>query len=169
MNSRKATVPGQRVTSLRDFGVGVASVVAPAYIAEVSQARAGRLGSMQQLAIVLGVLVAQLCDAWLAGTAGDAAQPLWAGLPAWRWMFLVAVVPALVYGVLVWGPPESPRYLVARSRRDEARRVLAEVLGVSDDAALTRKVDDIAHSLRTEYRTTLRDLRDGGGKLLPVV
>lgn len=155
---------------LGGFGVGVASVIAPAYIAEVSPAHVrGRLGSMQQLAIVLGIFVALLSDAWLAGAAGGAAQPLWAGLAAWRWMFLVAVVPALVYGALVWGLPESPRHLVARNRRDEAMRVLGDVLGVRDPAALARKADEIEHSLRTEYRPTLRDLRDGGGKLLPVV
>jgi MFS transporter, SP family, sugar:H+ symporter len=160
---------------LGGVGVGVASVIAPAYIAEVAPAHVrGRLGSMQQLAIVLGIFFALLSDAWLAGLAGGAAQPLWGGIDAWRWMFLVAVVPALVYGALVWGLPESPRYLVARGRREEAARVLGEVLGVRDDATLARKVDDIAHSLRTEYRPTLRDLRarhaDGRpGGLLPVV
>ncbi|HUA80793.1 MAG TPA: MFS transporter, partial [Dyella sp.] len=76
------------------IGVGMASVIAPAYIAEVSPANVrGRLGSMQQLAIVLGIFVALLSDAWLASTAGGAAQKLWFGLEAWRWMFLVATVP----------------------------------------------------------------------------
>ena len=151
-------------------GVGVASVIAPAYIAEIAPAHVrGRLGSMQQLAIVLGIFVALLSDAWLASMAGGAAQPLWAGLAAWRWMFLVAVLPALVYGALVWRLPESPRHLVARRRNAEAARVLGDVLGLRDDAALSRKVADIEHSLRTEHRPTLRDLRDGSGRLLPIV
>lgn len=152
------------------IGVGVASVIAPAYIAEVSPAHVrGRLGSMQQLAIVLGIFVALLSDAWLASTAGGAAQKLWFGLEAWRWMFLVASVPALIYGVLVLGVPESPRYLVARGRPAEARVVLAKVLDLHSDQALDGKINDIAHSLKVEYRPTLKDLRGSRAGLLPVV
>jgi MFS transporter, SP family, sugar:H+ symporter len=152
------------------IGVGMASVIAPAYIAEVSPANVrGRLGSMQQLAIVLGIFVALLSDAWLASTAGGAAKMLWLGLEAWRWMFLVATLPALIYGVLVMGVPESPRYLVARGRLPEARAVLAKVLDMHNDSALDAKVNDIAHSLRMEYRPTLRDLRGPRGGLLPIV
>jgi MFS transporter, SP family, sugar:H+ symporter len=152
------------------IGVGMASVIAPAYIAEVSPAQVrGRLGSMQQLAIVLGIFVALLSDAWLASTAGGESHLLWLGLEAWRWMFLVASVPALIYGVLVLGVPESPRYLVARGRLPEARTVLAKVLGMRSDTALDSKISDIAHSLRVEYRPTLRDLRGPRGGLLPIV
>ncbi|MBE1160536.1 sugar porter family MFS transporter [Dyella acidiphila] len=152
------------------IGVGVASVIAPAYIAEVSPANVrGRLGSMQQLAIVLGIFVALLSDAWLASTAGGESHLLWLGLEAWRWMFLVATVPALIYGVMVLGVPESPRYLVARGRPAEAKTVLAKVLGMHSDAALDAKINDITHSLRVEYRPTLRDLRSPSGGLLPIV
>jgi MFS transporter, SP family, sugar:H+ symporter len=152
------------------IGVGMASVIAPAYIAEVSPANVrGRLGSMQQLAIVLGIFVALLSDAWLASTAGGASKLLWLGLEAWRWMFLVATVPALIYGVLVLGVPESPRYLVARGRLPEARVVLAKVLDLHSDNALDAKVNDIAHSLRAEYRPALRDLRGPRAGLLPIV
>jgi sugar porter (SP) family MFS transporter len=152
------------------IGVGVASVIAPTYIAEVSPAQVrGRLGSLQQLAIVLGIFAALLSDAWLAGTAGGASQPLWLGLAAWRWMFLVAVVPALVYGSLVLGVPESPRHLVAKGRMEEAKEVLRQVLDLRDEIALDRKLEDIAHSLRCEYRPGLRDLRGPVAGLLPVV
>lgn len=152
------------------IGVGVASVIAPAYIAEVSPAHVrGRFGSMQQLAIVLGIFVALLSDAWLAGAAGGAAQQLWLGMAAWRWMFLVAMVPALVYGTLVLGVPESPRHLVAKGRLPEARNVLRKVLDLHSDVALDRKVADIAQSLHSEYRPTLRDLRGACAGLLPVV
>ena len=97
------------------IGVGVASVIVPAYIAEVSPAHVrGRLGSLQQLAIVLGIFVALAADAVLAGAAGSAAAQFWLGLAAWRWMFIVAAIPAVVYGTLVLAVPESPRFLVAR-------------------------------------------------------
>ncbi len=152
------------------IGVGVASVIAPTYIAEVSPAAArGRLGSLQQLAIVLGIFMALLSDAWLAGLAGGAAGKLWFGLEAWRWMFLVAVVPALIYGALVLGMPESPRHLVARGRPREARDVLRQVLGLNSESALDQKVADIQHSLRSEYRPALKDLRGPCAGLLPVV
>jgi sugar porter (SP) family MFS transporter len=152
------------------IGVGVASVIAPTYIAEVSPAHVrGRLGSMQQLAIVLGIFASLLADAWLADRAGGASQMLWLGQEAWRWMFLVAVVPALVYGALVFGVPESPRHLVAKGRRVEARTVLQQVLDLRSDVALDAKLDDIEKSLRMEYRPRLRDLRGPRMGLLPIV
>ncbi len=151
-------------------GVGMASVIAPAYIAEVSPAAVrGRLGSMQQLAIVLGIFAALLSDAWLAGAAGGAEHKLWLGLEAWRWMFLLAVVPALIYGTIVLAVPESPRYLVARARLAEAKAVLRQVLALDDERALDAKLADIEHSLRMEYRPRLRDLRGKCAGLLPVV
>ncbi len=60
--------------------------------------------------------------AHLAG--GSTAKTLWLGLEAWRWMFIVMAVPAIVYGVLAFTIPESPRYLVASHRIPEARQVL---------------------------------------------
>ena len=152
------------------IGVGVASVIAPTYIAEVSPANIrGRLGSMQQLAIVLGIFAALLSDAWLAGAAGGASQPLWLGLTAWRWMFLVATVPALIYGVLVLGVPESPRHLVAKGRIDEARVVLRKLLNMPSEAALESKLSDIRDSLQSEHKPRLSDLRGKSAGLLPVV
>jgi sugar porter (SP) family MFS transporter len=152
------------------IGVGVASVIAPTYIAEISPAHVrGRLGSLQQLAIVLGIFGALLSDAWLAKWAGGAGPDLWLGLEAWRWMFLVAVVPALVYGALVFGVPESPRHLVARGRLGEARIVLRQVLDLRSETSLDAKVRDIQQSLRTEARPRLRDLRGPRAGLLPVV
>ncbi len=152
------------------IGVGVASVIAPTYIAEVAPARIrGRLGSMQQLAIVLGIFAALSSDYWLAGMAGAASGPLWLGLAAWRWMFLVASVPALIYGLLVLGVPESPRYLVAKDRLAEARVVLRQVLDMHNDSALDKKLQDIGDSLRSEHRPRLRDLRGSAAGLLPVV
>lgn len=151
------------------IGVGVASVIAPAYIAEISPAHVrGRLGSLQQLAIVLGIFAALASDALLAGWAGGAAAPLWFGLSAWRWMFIVAFVPAVIYGLLVLGVPESPRYLVAKGDKGAAATVLRQVLSLDDDEALQHKVGEIDASLRSEYRPRLRDLRGPGG-LLPVV
>ena len=116
------------------IGIGIASVIAPAYIAEIAPAAMrGRLGSLQQLAITVGIFAALLSDQILAESAGGAANVLWLGWEAWRWMFLVAVVPAAVYGILALRIPESPRYLAANGRDDEARAVLTSVLGPDED------------------------------------
>jgi len=115
-------------------GIGIASVIAPAYIAEIAPARLrGRMGSLQQLAITVGIFAALLSDQLLAESAGGAANELWLGWEAWRWMFLVCVVPAAVYGIIALRIPESPRYLVAKGRDDEARAVLESVLGPDED------------------------------------
>jgi hypothetical protein len=147
-----------------------ASVIAPTYIAEVSPAHVrGRLGSLQQLAIVLGIFAALLCDAWLANAAGGASQMLWFGQEAWRWMFLVAVVPALVYGALVFGVPESPRHLVAKGRLDDAVTCCARSLDLRNENALTASCHDIEQQPAHGVPTRLRDLRGPRAGLLPVV
>src|SRR6185312_11527908 len=92
------------------IGVGVASVIAPAYIAETSPPRIrGRLGSLQQLAIVTGIFVSLAIDALLAHIAGGAREELWLGMEAWRWMFVIMTLPAVLYGGLAFTIPESPR------------------------------------------------------------
>ena len=152
------------------IGVGVASVVAPAYIAEISPASIrGRLGSMQQLAIVLGIFVALLSDAALADSADGAANVFWLGLGAWRWMFIVGVIPALIYGVLAFSVPESPRHLVAGGRNEEALGVLKRVLALGSDAALRKKLDDIRISLEREHKPRWGDLVGGRAGFLPIV
>jgi SP family sugar:H+ symporter-like MFS transporter len=148
------------------LGVGAASVIAPAYIAEISPAHVrGRLGSLQQLAIVSGIFVALLVDYALVAAAGTASRDLWLGLAAWRWMFLSLLIPALAYGTLALQIPESPRYLVARRRIDEAREVLARYVGGDVGA----KIRDIQRTLVSARRARLADLRGPRLGLLPIV
>jgi SP family sugar:H+ symporter-like MFS transporter len=110
-------------------GIGIASVVAPAYIAEISPSRVrGRFASLQQLAIVLGIFAALLSDALFANFAGGAGEPLWFGLEAWRWMFIACAVPAIAYGAIALVLPESPRYLIRAGKEDRARAVLATII-----------------------------------------
>ena len=110
---------------LGGISVGAASVIAPAYIAEVAPARMrGRLGSLQQLAIVVGIFLALAVNDLIAHTAGSPEAPFWFGIPAWRWMFWVEVLPALVYGLGALLVPESPRHLVATGRATEAAAIL---------------------------------------------
>ncbi|MFP5358899.1 MAG: sugar porter family MFS transporter [Actinomycetes bacterium] len=152
---------------LGGLAVGAASVIAPAYIAEVSpSAFRGRLGSLQQLAIVIGIFTALLSAQVLAMIAGGAAEELWWGLEAWRWMFIVEAAPALVYGLAALRLPESPRFLVGRGRDDEAAQILATYSGVEDVDA---KIAQIRESLGTDEKRSLSDLRGNRLGLKPIV
>ncbi|KUG61273.1 MULTISPECIES: sugar porter family MFS transporter [Kocuria] len=148
-------------------GVGVASVIAPAYIAEVAPAAVrGRLGSLQQMGIVLGIFISLAVDAWLAGLAGGSTEELWLGLDAWRWMFMAEAVPALAYLIGAFTIPESPRYLVEDGRPEEAQAVLANLQG---SASATERVRLIKESLRSEHKPRLSDLRGRMAGLKPIV
>ncbi len=138
------------------FAVGMASVIAPMYIAEIAPAEIrGRLGSLQQLAIVSGIFVSQLVNLGLVALAdGDAANPLW-GLDAWRWMLIVEAIPALAYGLLALRLPESPRHLVAEGRNEEALAVLTAFAGEDAGAELAR----IQASLAGDRAPRFSDLR----------
>lgn len=147
------------------LGVGAASVIAPAYIAEISPASIrGRLGSLQQLAIVFGIFVALLSDYFLAEVAGGASQELW-GSVAWRWMFWIEIIPAVAYGVLALTIPESPRYLVSRNELARARRVLASVM----KSGVTDRISEIENTVQRESRSSIRDLLGPAGRVLPIV
>ncbi|WP_418002502.1 sugar porter family MFS transporter [Mycobacterium sp. PDNC021] len=146
------------------LGVGIASVIAPAYIAETSPTSIrGRLGSLQQLAIVSGIFLSLAVDALLAHLAGGASSVLWLGLEAWRWMFILMAIPAVVYGLLAFTIPESPRYLVATHRIPEARKVLTMLLGEKN---LEITIDRIQQTLESESKPSWRDMcKPGGGPL----
>lgn len=149
------------------IGVGGASVIVPAYIAEVSPAQVrGRLGSLQQLAIVTGIFTALLSNAVLAGISGGAAEILWFGLPAWRWMFMMEAIPAVVYGLMALRLPESPRFLVARGETERAGSVLREFTGEPD---ISSRIAQIQGSLDQEKQESLRDLRGSALGLKPIV
>ncbi|MFK5582749.1 sugar porter family MFS transporter [Serinicoccus sp. LYQ131] len=147
------------------IGVGAASVIAPAYIAEIAPASIrGRLGSLQQLAIVSGIFVALLSDYFLAGVAGGSGEALW-GSTAWRWMFWAEIIPALAYGVLATTIPESPRHLVSLGRVDEAREVLSRVMR----KGIAERISEIQRTVRREARASWADLMKSTGGLLPIV
>ena len=152
---------------LGGVAVGMASVIAPAYIAEVSPAGSrGRLGSLQQLAIVSGIFLSLLVDYAIAASAGSSHAVWFGGLEAWRWMFVAMVVPALAYGILSFAIPESPRQLLAEGKIAEAQEVLRRVLG---ERGLAAKVTRIRESLSADREPSWRDLRGPALGLLPVV
>ncbi|MFB7057428.1 sugar porter family MFS transporter [Streptomyces vinaceus] len=150
------------------IGIGMASVIGPAYIAEVSPpAYRGRLASFQQAAIVIGIALSQLVNWGILHLADGDQRGMIGGLEAWQWMLGVMVVPAVLYGLLSFAIPESPRFLVSVGRTDRARTVLREVEGDRIDAdARVREIDDALHS---EHKSTFKDLLGGRFGFLPIV
>ncbi|MFH8533875.1 sugar porter family MFS transporter [Streptomyces tendae] len=147
------------------MGIGTASVIAPAYISEIApKDNRGRLGSLQQLAITIGIFAALLSDQLFADFAGGASEVV-LGLPAWRWMFLVGVVPALVYGFIALTLPESPRFLITQGRTEEARSVLGSLVPHAMVEVCVREIEDGIRSAATE-KGSLRGPRFG---LQPIV
>jgi SP family sugar:H+ symporter-like MFS transporter len=150
------------------FAVGGASVICPAYISEIAPAAyRGRLATLQQMAIVLGLFFAFLMNYLIALGAGGASEPFWFGFQAWQWMFWMELVPVgLFFGGLFF-IPESPRYLVAVGRMGQAEAVLA---GLSHPADAAAKVQEIRATLDANHRPSMQDLFNHTTKRLhPIV
>ena len=151
---------------LSGLGVGAASVVCPAYIAEISPARLrGRLASLQQLGIVVGIFAALFSDQILARLAGGVSSPLWGNVAAWRWMFLVETVPSVLFGVAALAVPESPRFLVAARREEAALAVLRRI----EPGTPASRIAEIRATLKMDGKVRLHDLRGETGGILPIV
>ncbi|MEU0085701.1 sugar porter family MFS transporter [Streptomyces sp. NPDC006274] len=150
------------------FAIGMASVIGPAYIAEVSPpAYRGRLASFQQAAIVIGIAVSQLVNYGILQLADGKQRGEIGGLEAWQWMLGVEVVPAVLYGLLSFAIPESPRFLISVGKVDRARRVLSEVEGKNVD--LDARVTEIDRAMRREHKSSFRDLLGSRFGFLPIV
>ena len=129
---------------LGGFAIGAASMLSPLYIAEVAPARIrGRLVSLNQLAIVGGMVVVYFVNSCIAQMGDD----VWNQTVGWRWMFGFGALPAVVFQALLFLVPESPRWLTKQGRQDEAMAILARVSG-PDQARL--QMDEIHSTLATE-------------------
>ncbi|MEV5976855.1 sugar porter family MFS transporter [Streptomyces sp. NPDC052114] len=149
------------------IGIGMASVIGPAYIAEVAPpAYRGRLASFQQAAIVIGIAVSQLVNWGILNMADGDQRGKLMGLEAWQWMLGVMVIPAVLYGLLSFIIPESPRFLISVGRDVEAKKVLGEVEGTAID--LDARVAEIEGGMRSEHKPSFKDLLGKVG-FLPIV
>jgi sugar porter (SP) family MFS transporter len=128
------------------LAIGVASVLAPMYIAEISPPAArGRLVTLNQMAIVSGILLSYLVNWLLSGL----------GVSSWRWMFATAAIPSILFFAALGFLPDSPRWLVRRGLVEEAREILARVSG---RGAAEVEIEEIRASLAEEsgsYRELL--------------
>ncbi|MFT7035996.1 MAG: SP family sugar:H+ symporter-like MFS transporter [Cyclobacteriaceae bacterium] len=151
------------------IAVGAASVMAPAYISEIAPARyRGALSTVQQVAIITGLFISFLSNYWLAGISGSAENILWMEFQTWRWMFWIELIPASVFLISLFFIPESPRFLVAKQRKDSALTVLKRLYG---EKAGQEKLDEIDSSLASDHhKPSLSDLYDKTlGRIRPIV
>lgn len=145
---------------LGGLGVGAASMTSPMYIAEISPARIrGRMVSVNQLAIVSGILLVYLVN-WAIAGQGD---PAWNLEVGWRWMFGSEALPALALLALLFTVPESPRWLSKRGHGDRALAILTRVSGPGSaqqemaeiEASLGKEGADLRQLLRPGMRLAL--------------
>ncbi len=119
-------------------GVGISTVAAPLYISEISPAgRRGLLAGLFQFNIVFGILVAYMSNAVLGGI-GDS---------AWRWMMGVEAIPAIIYSVMCFGIPESPRWLITQRRTAEGMEVFRKINPDASDAETQQLCEEIEASI----------------------
>ena len=152
---------------LGGLAVGAASVLAPAYISEVTPAKyRGTLSSIQQIAIITGLTASFTSNYFLARIAGGSTHVLAFGFEAWRWMFWVMTIPSITFFFSLLFIPESPRFLVASRKKEKALAVLTRLMGNEAQA----KVDEIDASLVSDHhRPRLTDILDSKTIVRPIV
>jgi sugar porter (SP) family MFS transporter len=117
---------------LGGIGIGISSVAAPTYISEISTAQSrGRLVAMYQFNIVFGILIAYLSNYFLEGVGGE---------KDWRLMLGVMTIPSLIYSFMVFGIPESPRWLIAKKQDTEGAKKVMSALGMDDVDAVMASI-----------------------------
>ena len=121
--------------------------------------------TVQQIMIITGLTAAFFVNYFLAAAAGSSTSPFWLGLEAWRWMYLMQAIPAAVFLVALYFIPESPRYLVAKRRNEEALRVLTSLFGTTPGAL---KLAEIQASFSEDHRPRLSDVLAPSGGFLGI-
>ena len=146
------------------MAIGLSSNVSPLYIAEISPSDIrGRLISLNQLAIVFGILLAQVANWRIVrpvpiGLSASAMLETWNVQTGWRWMFSAVAIPAVVFTLASIFIPESPRWLVARERKREARSVLARIGGERYADAEQNAIEGALTIERAQRRLRWREL-----------
>jgi sugar porter (SP) family MFS transporter len=127
---------------LGGVGIGMASLLSPLYISEISPAAIrGRLVSYNQLAIVGGILVVYFANYFIAGLGDEA----WNTALGWRWMFGSEAIPAAIFFFTLFAIPESPRWLVKQNQPERAEAVLTRIGGSTQAAAELRAIRETIH------------------------
>ena len=148
---------------LGGVAIGMASNLSPLYIAEIAPAQMrGRLVTLNQVAIVFGVLAAQFQNMIVAQRVPDGATAVmiaqsWNGQLGWRWMFTLVAAPSLLFFIAAMFVPESPRWLVKNGQADAAKKILTRIGG---ETYATAETESIRQTIAAEEisRVRLTDL-----------
>lgn len=129
------------------IGVGAASMLSPLYIAEVSPASVrGRMVSINQFTVVIGILLAYFSSYLLAGVENN-----------WRWMFTSGAVPSMLFFACVFLVPESPRWLLSKGHVEKAIAVLGKISGAEKAAAEVRTIQSgMQHSVKGKWSDLIK-------------
>jgi len=138
---------------LGGVAIGVASSLSPMYIAEVAPARMrGKLVSINQLTVVVGILLAQIVNWYVVrdlpqGASDEFIRNSWYGQIGWRWMFAFTALPAAVFFIGMLVVPESPRWLAKNGQSQKAQTILARIGGADYSAGA---IEEIRATLASE-------------------
>ena len=129
-------------------GVGIASMISPMYIAEIAPAhRRGKLVSFNQFAIIFGMLVIYFVNYFIAKQGDET----WLTHTGWRWMFFSGVIPAVIFLVLLFFVPETPRYLAMVGKDDKALEVLEKISGRQDAPKILSEIKSTLHEANAPW------------------
>ncbi len=132
------------------IGVGIASMISPMYIAEIAPANVrGRLVSFNQFAIIFGMLVIYFVNYFIAKSGNEQ----WLTNIGWRWMFFSGAIPAIVFLILLFFVPETPRYLVLKNKEDKALKVLKKIAGEENAQKILNEIKSTLHEHNAPWLT----------------
>jgi len=125
------------------IGVGLASMLSPLYIAEIAPAKIrGKLVSLNQFAIIFGMLVVYFVNYYISRQGDDS----WLNLVGWRWMFASEIIPASLFLVMLIFVPDTPRSLVLKSKPEKAFDVLKKVNGIEEAKKILAEIQNTVTS-----------------------
>lgn len=136
-------------------GIGLASALSPTYIAEVAPSHLrGRFVSLNQMTLVIGILAAQIVNLIIAekvppGVTDEFIRTSWNGQMGWRWMFFACGVPSIIFFILIFTLPESPRWLIKAGKHEKAFPTLNKIGG-----------EEYAHEEMANIQATLDDVTE---------
>ncbi|WP_462281523.1 sugar porter family MFS transporter [Salinivirga cyanobacteriivorans] len=134
------------------LGIGLASMNAPTYIAEISPAGTrGKMVTFYQMAIVIGFFIVFLATYFIGSGKGQTYNIN----EGWRWMFWSEVIPCALFLLLLFFVPKSPRWLMLKGKKEEAEKVLGKVLG---EAAVAQEMKEIRESIKEEEGLPLKSI-----------
>jgi len=130
------------------IGVGIASMISPMYIAEIAPAGVrGKLVSFNQFAIIFGMLVIYFVNYHIAKQGNEQ----WLITDGWRWMFFSGAIPAILFFILLFFVPETPRYLAIKGKDDKALQVLNKIAGRDNAATILKDIKGTVHEANAPW------------------